>query len=65
MALTSTGRKIEHNKVVVETQTYESDGVIHETLTFKDIDLQILRESRVEIGKRTANKWTRKCDGGP
>ena len=24
MALTSTGRKIEHNKVVVDTQTYES-----------------------------------------
>ena len=24
MALTSTGRKIEHNKVVVHTQTYES-----------------------------------------
>ena len=24
MALTSTGRKIEHNKVVVGTQTYES-----------------------------------------
>ena len=26
MALTSTGRKIEHNKVVVDTQTYESNG---------------------------------------
>ena len=25
MALTSTGRKIEHNKVVVDTQTYESN----------------------------------------
>ena len=24
MALTSTGREIEHNKVVVDTQTYES-----------------------------------------
>ena len=39
VALTSTGRKIEHNKVVVETQTYESDGVMHETLTFKDNQL--------------------------
>ena len=28
MALTSTGRKIEHNKVVVDTQTYESNGSI-------------------------------------
>ena len=27
MALTSTGRKIEHNKVVVDTQTYESNGI--------------------------------------
>ena len=24
MALTSTGRKVEHNKVVADTQTYES-----------------------------------------
>ena len=28
MALTSTGRKIEHNKVVVDTQTYESNGLV-------------------------------------
>ena len=28
MALTSTGRKIEHNKVVVDTQTYESNCLI-------------------------------------
>ena len=28
MALTSTGRKIEHNKVVVDTQTYESNGSV-------------------------------------
>ena len=28
MALTSTGRKIEHNKVVVGTQTYESLSLI-------------------------------------
>ena len=28
MALTSTGRKIEHNKVVVNTQTYESNGLV-------------------------------------
>ena len=26
MALTSTGRKIEHSKVVGDTQTYESNG---------------------------------------
>ena len=26
-----------------------ADGVIHETLTIKDIDLQILRETQVEI----------------
>jgi len=29
-----------------------ADGVIHETLTIKDIDLQILRETRVEIRHR-------------
>jgi len=35
MALTSTGRKIEHNKVVVDTQTYESnDSVSLEKLEF-------------------------------
>ena len=28
MALTSTGRKIEHNKVVLGTQTYESISVV-------------------------------------
>jgi len=28
MALTSTGRKIEHRKVVVDTQTYESNGSV-------------------------------------
>ena len=28
-----------------------ADGVIHETLTFNDIDLQILRETRVEISR--------------
>jgi len=28
MALTSTGRKIEHSKVVVGTQTYESNGSV-------------------------------------
>jgi len=28
MALTSTGRKIEHNKVVVDTQMYESNGSV-------------------------------------
>ena len=28
MALTSTGREIEHNKVVVDTQTYESNGSV-------------------------------------
>ena len=28
MALTSTDRKIEHNKVVVDTQTYESNGSV-------------------------------------
>ena len=28
-----------------------ADGVIHETLTIKDIDLQILRETRVEISR--------------
>ena len=28
MALTSTGRKIEHNKVVADTQTYESSGSV-------------------------------------
>jgi len=28
MALTSTGRKIEHSKVVVDTQTYESNGSV-------------------------------------
>ena len=28
MALTSTGRKIEHNKVVVHTQTYDSLSLI-------------------------------------
>jgi len=27
-ALTSTGRKIEHNKVVVDTQTYELNGSV-------------------------------------
>ena len=29
-----------------------ADGVIHETLTFKDIDLQILRKTRVEISRQ-------------
>ena len=29
-----------------------ADGVIHETLTIKDIDLQILRETQVEISCR-------------
>ena len=28
MALTSTGRKIEHNEVVVGAQTYESNGSV-------------------------------------
>ena len=28
MALTSTGRKIEHNKVVVGAQTYESNQLV-------------------------------------
>ncbi len=28
MALTSTGRKIEHRKVVDDTQTYESNGLV-------------------------------------
>jgi len=28
MALTSTGRKIEHSKVVVGAQTYESNGSV-------------------------------------
>ena len=28
MALTSTGRKIEHSKVVVGAQTYESNGLV-------------------------------------
>ena len=28
MALTSTGRKIERNKVVVRAQTYESNGLV-------------------------------------
>jgi len=38
MALTSTGRKIEHNKVVVDTQTYESnDSVSLEKLEFSPL----------------------------
>ena len=28
VALTSTGRKIEHSKVVMDTQTYESNGSV-------------------------------------
>ena len=31
---------------------HTADGVIHETLIVKDIDLQILRETRVEISGR-------------
>jgi len=33
------------------------DGVIHETLTIKDIDLQILRETRVVEGHRSRPCW--------
>ena len=38
MALTSTGRKIEHNKVVVDTQTYELNG----SVSFKNWDSLVL-----------------------
>ena len=36
MALTSTGRKIEHNKVVVDTQTYKSNGLVSIKLQKED-----------------------------
>ena len=35
-----------------EQSRLTTDGVVHETLTIKDIDLQILRETRVEISRR-------------
>jgi len=34
-----------------------ADGVIHETLTIKDINLQILRETRVVEGHRSRPCW--------
>ena len=34
MALTSTGRKIEHNKVVSDTQTYKSNGSVHQNYSY-------------------------------
>ena len=39
MALTSTGRKIEHSKVVVDTQTYESNG----SVSLKNLGFACLR----------------------